>query len=809
MRIGLKILAGLAVILLLAGIVLSLVLPSLNDRQTSGEITLPSLQAPVRVVRDANATPYIYADSLEDAIRAQGFVAGQDRLFQLEAIKRAATGRLSEVFGAGINDVILNLDREARTIGFARLAARQADILSPKARAIIAAYLDGLNSYISARTDTHPLEFRLAGFKPELWTEADILSVMFYFGWGSSANFDAELTAHKVIQAIGPERFNEIAPIVINPDDDPALFDKRRASLGTFPRWTGSAGEPFAWTNGGWRQQGYGGSNNWAISGNKAGQRSAIVTNDPHLDSRALPGPWHPVGLITPEFRAVGVSTGLPGIVVGRNEHIAFGVTNAYSDAVDVYIETVDPAEPNNYLEGEQSYPFERVSEIIRVRDDTLDTGYREEQLVVRLTRRGPVITDLSNDLNIDAVLTMRWATAEYMGTDLGLDGLLKAKTIEEALFAIDAVRTVSLNFVVGDTSGRIARRASGAAPIRLRGDGMTPFPIVDDVDNWGGPIPADQMPGEIDPARGWTGTANHMTAPADYPYVYTTFASPAYRYRRMRELFEAPSISADELWAAQYDTLNVFARDLAPIYASALLKSDDDTLRDIGKVFDDWNYQDNEDSVATTVFQEINRQLARLTYEDDLGSEIAADYLANWYVWQERFYTMVLEGESTWFDDQRTSEQEDLNQMVRRAALDAVDRLTAEYGSNRSNWRWGNVNQMRFVGPLRRTGMAGWLTGNRNIPMSGSGETLKRALYPYHSPFDTQWTASLRMTADLNDPDKIRAVLPGGVVGRTFHPNLADQVESWADSSAFEFWWFSDSAITENAESTLVLTVE
>ncbi|MEL6825284.1 MAG: penicillin acylase family protein [Pseudomonadota bacterium] len=807
MRLSFKILIGIVVVILLGGLAGSLILPKLNDRQVRGEIELPILDAPVRVVRDSNATPYIYADTLIDAIRAQGFVMGQDRLFQLEIAKRAASGRLAEVLGSGPQDAILNLDREARTIGFRRLAERQFEQLTPDSREIVSAYVDGLNAYITTRPDTHPMEFGLAGFEPETWTEADVLSFMFYMGWGSSANFDAELMAHELIQAVGSETFEEIAPIAINPDADSDLPGLRGASISTTPRWAGSTAAPFGWTEKGWRQLGYGGSNNWAVTGQKAGQPAAIVTNDPHLDSRSLPGPWHPVGIITPEFRVVGVSTGHPGIVVGRNEHVAFGVTNAYADAVDVYVETLDPANPDHYLEGAQSYPFETVTEIIRVKDEASNEGVREEELIVRTTHRGPVISDLSSRQIGDSVLTVRWASAEYMGSDLGLDAIMRATSIEEALDAISLVRTVSLNFVVGDTSGRIARRASGAAPIRLRGDGMTPFPVTDEQDNWGGQIPADQMPGEIDPQRGWTGTANHMTAPADYPYVYTTFASPGYRYRRMSELLAASAVTAEELWSTQYDTLNVFARDLTPIYVAAWTASEDPTLQDLATLLGDWDFHDREDSLATTVFQETTRHLARMTFEDQLGSDMTELYLSNWYVWQERFGLTVQAGTSSWFDDIRTTETEDLQDLIRLAGLAAIDRLSSTYGTDRSKWKWGRVNQMRFVGPLRRDGLAGSLTGNRNIPMSGSGETLKRALYPFHTPFDTQWTASLRMTADLNDPDKVRAVLPGGVVGRTFHPNLNDQVDAWADETAETFWWFSDAAIEEHARASLVLS--
>ncbi len=360
-RIDVKVYIGIAAVAFAAAAAWFF-LPKMNDRQTSGEIALVGLQAPVRVLRDDFATPYIYAENMDDALRAQGFIAGQDRLFQLEATKRAAAGRLAEVFGAGDDNAILKLDREARVIGFHRIAGRQAAILSSRSRGVLEAYLGGLNAYIAARSNKHPIEFKLAGFEPEVWTAADLLAVMYYLGWASSANFDAELAAHRVLQAVGEEAFDEIAPITVNPDSRVAL-SRRRQTGDASARWAGATAALADWTKGSSRQQGMGGSNNWAISGEKAGSRAAIVTNDPHLDIRMLPGSWHPVALITPTARVVGVSIGLPGVLVGRNERVAFGITNAYADAVELYIEAVDPADPNRYLEGDQSIPFESITD--------------------------------------------------------------------------------------------------------------------------------------------------------------------------------------------------------------------------------------------------------------------------------------------------------------------------------------------------------------------------------------------------------------------------------------------------------------
>ncbi|MDJ0978930.1 MAG: penicillin acylase family protein [Erythrobacter sp.] len=796
----------LVTLVVLTGVLLWFFLPRINDRQVNGEIAVAGGNAPIRIVRDSNSMPYIYAETLEDAFVGQGFVAGQDRLFQMELAKRAATGRLAEALGPGEDEAILNLDREARTVGFYRIAARQEAILSPESRAAMTAYLSGLNAFILQHADSHPIEFKLSGFEPQVWTTTELLATGFFLGWASAANFDGELIAHKVIMAVGEKKFGEIAPMVVNPDDEGEPTET--AEPAQRPIRSARKTAPLSqWIKGGWREQGHGGSNNWAMSGAKAGQRAAIVTNDPHLDSRNLPGPWHPVALITSEHRIVGVSAGLPGVVIGRNQRIAFGVTNAYADAVDLYIETLDPENSENYLEGATSIPLEIIAEPILIKDETKAAGFRQETLTVRSTRRGPLITDHTDRGVGDAHISMRWASAEYMDGDLGLDTLMLAQDVDQALEAIEKTRIVSINFVVGDVTGRVARRASGAAPIRLRGDGMTPFPVTDTTDNWGGPIAPSEMPGEIDPARGWTGTANHMTAPRDYPYTYTSYASPPYRYRRMKEIFAADKVGAAEAWAAQYDVTNLYARELAPILARVLVQSQEAELREAGEVLQDWDHRDLADALAPTLFQEIARQLARQTFEDELGPEATQAYLSNWYVWQSRFEVMVREGTSDWFDDTRTPDKETLADLVHRAGSAALERLTQQYGADQANWVWGKVHAIRFQSPLRQSGLAGDLTGNRRVELGGSGETLLRALYPYDEPFGSKWFASLRMTADLSDPDKVRAVLPGGVVGRTFHPHLANQIDAWMEPDAQVYWWFSDEKIEADTQSTLTLT--
>ncbi len=763
-----------------------------NQYQTTGEMTLPVLDSPVTVTRDQNGVPYIRAQSFRDVIRAQGFVTAQDRLFQLEMVKRAALGRLSEAFGPSQ----IETDTQMRVIGFHRIAEDHWRVLNAQNKQMLSDFADGLNAYITLHADDHPWEFKVAGIEPEVWSETDLLAMMLLYAWGNSANFYAEIATQGLIEAVGPERAAEISPLMINPDEPQSASASpvRYGSLDLDPRavdWSQIIREP----------AGLGGSNAWAMSGARSPNGAAVVANDPHVDVRNLPGFWHPVGLITPEWRAVGVNAGLPGIIAGRNERLAWGVTNGYADVVDLYVETPDPRNSSRYLDGGRSLPFRTVEEIIKVKDGD------DHVVNVRMTERGPVISDHGIAPLGDNIISLRWAVAEFPQADLGFKAGMQAQSVDEAIEAWSAHRVFGFSLALGDADGRTARLSTGAAPIRVRGDGSAPF-VVDGQDNWAGLIPAAEMPRHIDPAQGWAGSANQYVQPTNYLYTFTTYASPSWRYERLQELFSGTGeISVQEHYDAQRDNLNAFARSVAPIMAAAL--AEDEATAELAEILKAWDHIDVLDSPAPTVFQATYRQFARRVFGDELG-EVTEGYLGPWYVWQQRLHAMVLDGDArwgAWFDDTTTSTRETRDDLFRLAGQDAIAELTQAYGDGPENWHWGDVRAMRRTGPLRLSGLAGQLSGNQDYPQPGSGETLNRALFSFTDPgFDPLWSDSLRMVADLGDPDKVLAVLPGGVVGRTRHPLLDNQIEAFRDGG-LDYWWFSDAMIDENAEGTLTLS--
>ncbi len=774
-------------------------LPGLNSYQKEGTLVLPGLNKPVKVVRDEKGMAYIYAEDMYDAIMAQGFVTAQDRLFQMQLTKLVAEGRISELAG----EKAKGLDMRMRTVGVHRAAKKRAKILDEKTRLFFQKYADGVNAFIKTRPEDLHLEFKLAKIKAEPWTVVDSLAIAYYMGWTSGKNAGSEIITQMLLEKVGPERAKEIFSLNVNPDDPGEEPPKPGAANFGFER-VDIASDRSVLSYCKDIPDGVG-SNNWAVTPKLSPSNKPIVANDPHLDARILPGVFYPVGIITPKFRAVGVNVaGMPGMVVGRTDRVAMGLTYAYGDCQDLYVETLDPKDSGRYMEGTISIPFKVTEEKVKIRDKGSASGYREEKLKIRFTNRGPVISDLPG-MTTKKVITARWSVFETMGPKTGLEDLLTVRSAKELRNAAKHIDFISLNMVYGDVDGNIGWTVTGRVPIRSQGDSTVPYVVKDGKDNWTGWISYDEMPHAANPKKGWVGTCNHKTVGKDYPYYFSTYFSPSYRYRRLKQLLDTPGPkSVDQHYQFQRDTVNLMAKKIAPVMARALSAHED--TRAMGKILAEWDFRDNTDKAAPTIFHLVYTNFARSVFEDELGADVAAAMLEKGFFWQERLQRMVLDGSSAWFDNVLTKDKKETrDDLFHQAALKAAKTLSASLGADPKQWLWGKAHQIQFVNPIRRSGFGKLLLGSGPHPMGGSPQTLYLARYDYYDPFDVTLLAAMRMVADLGDDDKVLAVLPGGVTGRTFDPHMKDQVEPYMRGDKV-YWWLSDKAIKEHTKNTLLL---
>jgi len=769
---------------------------NLNTFQREGEIHFPGLKSAVEVLRDEQGIAYIFAANEEDLWLAQGFVTAQDRLFQMHLTRLMVSGRISELVGRPG----LESDIRMRALGFVRQAEKHAAMLNEANRRYLELYAEGVNAFV-ARKDDLPLEFNLSGVNPEPWTIADSLALVYYMGWSTAANVKDEIIAQLLVETLGPEKAKDLFPLNINPDTENTCPPVKKTANDYLPEKTNLdlAADPALMSL--WQEQVSGlhiGSNNWVVGPGLSVSGKPVVANDPHLDARILPGPWYPCGLIAPELKAVGVNVpGIPGMVAGRTGHIAIGMTNSYADTQDLFIETIDPANPNRYMEGGRSLPFEILKEKIRIKDSKSAGGFQEEEIAIRLTKRGPVVSGVLKGLDSRKVITMRWSPFQNMAPSLGLDQLMKARNVAEVREALRQVTTIMLNFVFADGEGHFGWQTTGRIPIRVRGNGLVPFRVTDGRDNWRGWIEYEKMPQSYDAAKGWLGTCNHYAVPCDYPYYYTSHASASYRYRRLTELMNRPGKkTVDDHWNFQRDHLNVMARQIAPVMSKALLAHQDTEA--MGRILRDWDYRDDPDQAAPAVFQSVYRHFFLAVYQDKLGADLTKLLIDHPYFWQESLQRMVLAGKTPWFSQSR-------DDLFHRAALETYREMSRLQGNDPQKWKWGSVHHLKLVSPLRLKGFGSGLLGGGSHAMGGSQETLLRSRFDYNKPYDVTVSASLRMVADLGDPDKVLAVLPGGASGRQFDPHHQDQVGPFMDGEK-RYWWFGDQKIREHALEKLRL---
>ncbi|MCC5812398.1 MAG: penicillin acylase family protein [Ectothiorhodospiraceae bacterium] len=764
--------------------------------QVDGELILPGLKEPVQVYRDERGIPFLYAEDLQDLYMAQGFVTAQHRLFQLTLYRELIAGRLAEIMGeSGIGS-----DRLIRLLDLQGNAERHAKRLGPETRQVLQAYADGINAYVEHYRHEHPLELRLVGLEPRAVTPTDLMAIAHFVSFSQSQTYPEKLVMQRIRDRLG----DEAALRLLRPGVQASLPDAAPGPLHSLlPDHPAEVVPGMVAV----------GSNAWAVAPERSRRGAAVLANDPHLDARVLPGVWHPMGLSVPGVEAVGAAIpGLPGLVVGRNRHVAFGVTNSYGDMQDVYIEHLDPDDPGAYLEGGRSTPLRTRTETIRVRDAEAPGGFREEQLVVRETRRGPVISDNRRGRAGERVLSLRWAAADpdAWEREPGFHALWRADSADALEDALRRIDIFLFNVVYATADGDIGFRATGRVPLRADNQGVFPRTVTEE-DDWLGWLPADAMPAERNPERGWVAAANHDNRPAGLEAYYSFSFAPAYRHRRIASLLDQQEAHDwDDHWRYMQDTRNLQAARIRERMVDAMdrLLSSQPGLSGLAEARDllaAWDLHDAADQAAPLIYQALYRELASQAYAPLLGDELTRAYLAIPYLWQERFDQLLLDDELDQWHGQAGPAQ---SRVEEDAVVAVLERLREVYGAEPGAWRWGEAHRITFISPLRPEGPGrDWLGGGSH-PYGGSGETLLRAAYAQGLSFEARLHDSLRLLVDFAEPERLRVNLAGGVAARQFHPHFRDQLQAWLTGEP-EIWAYGRDAVSGAAVRNAVLVPE
>ncbi len=775
----------LSIVLIVGGLVwLQGSLPTVD-----GERTVFGMVQPVRVVRDRQAVPHIFAASLEDATRALGVVHAQDRLFQMDLMRRLGAGRLSEITGTLIGDLPLRVDKAMRAFGLYRAAANSLAALSEDARGLLRAYAEGVNSVLVAPDGPWPIEFQVLAYRPEPWQPADSLV------WGKlmalqlSGNLWDELRRARLMAVLPPEQVGDLidpsvpsGPTSLSDALDPVRLSRLAAVVET--GLDGLMAHASA-------------SNAWAVAGRQTESGAPLLANDPHLRLEA-PVLWYLARLETPDVSLVGATVpGVPAMVLGHNGWIAWGLTTPHSDTQDLFVERLAPDASDHYLTPAGAIPFETRAERIRVR-------FSEDRLLtVRATRHGPVLSDLGWDLaaaSLDDGEVLSLAFTGFGSADTTAEALFRlnrARGWQDFVEALRAYQTPHQNILYAGRDGTIGLVSPGLVPIRRQGDGRLPVPGWTGDHDWIGTIPFDQLPRTVNPASGWVINANNPVIGAEGGRALGVSGQPAYRARRIEGWLGRPGRrSLEDSLALQMDTVSPAALDLLPSLLAVTVPPGSRAAAARARLAA-WDGRMNRDSAAALIYQTWLETLAGALF----GAAFTKAGIEWWRV-DVRSVRLALDSGlgrrgSTWCRQSASSlstvdESGPLPlcaEVLSESLTKAVVLLTDQYGDDMDRWRWGQAHRAALAHPLfgRIPGLKALI--NADIATDGGPYTVNRGSHRYSSRtvrFDHVHGAGLRVVYDLADLGRSRFMIATGQSGNPLSPHFRDLSFDWRNGRSF-----------------------
>ncbi len=728
----------------------------------SGTERLPGLSAEARVWRDAYGAPHIFAGSIDDATRALGYLHASERMFQMDILRRVGQGRMAEIRGVDL----LPIDKFIRTVGFYREAETSFSALSPWAQKRLEAYAEGVNAFLASHA--LPPEFLLAGDSPEPWKAADTLVVGKIEAYQLSQNFKLKLLRARLTAKFGAERANWLFPGARSGDPIttlPAMGD------------THASGDSIDDVLGALTGIGKGASNEWVVAGSRTLSGKPILANDPHLELSA-PILWYLARIVTPEGSVKGSTLpGAPVFVLGQNDSIAWGLTTANSNVQDLFIETVDPADPSKYLSPDGPKPFDTREETIHVK------GGADVRLTIRATRHGPVLSDVNADLADfagpgKAVALAFTGLGEHDTTAEAFMRVNSARNWNQFLDALRLYQTPTQNFVYADVGGDIGFLNPGLVPLRRSGAGLMPVDGSSSAFDWTGAIPFEQWPQLHNPETGFAFNANNADFPDDHEPRFGQDWEENFRARRIQQFFDTiQKHSLDTSAAMQADHLSLDVKELQPFIA--MIAPSDERARKAQAMLLSWNAVMDKDRAEPLIYTAFLRSLHKILIEDETGLPMKekGPFAATTLISLMRDHPSWCSSPGAPTPDCRTA--------LGQALDDGLALLVKRDGADMSHWRWGAEHKAVLQHQVySHVPLFEWLS-DLSVPSSGGFYTLDRGGGSDASsdmPFARTQGGGFRGLYDLANPDKSRFMIATGESGHIFSRHYGDLAPLWND---------------------------
>ena len=776
--------------------------------QIDGELQVAGLEGPVDIYRDAAGVPHIYAASEHDLFFAQGYVHAQDRFWQMDFWRHQGTGTLSEMLG----ESTLDTDKFLRTLGWGRIAAEEYANMSPEKQAILDAYADGINAYLADHKGSAlSLEYAFlpiinGDYEPGPWEPIHTLTWAKAMAWElGRSKLNDEIDYAKLLKDLSQEQIDFILPDY--PEDHPYIvhgYETSEASedIGSlaatdaantnllaalFPALEQAGAQISLFGSGDYSAIG---SNNWAISGELTATGLPLLANDMHLGVQ-MPSIWYLNGLHcapvseTCTFDAVGFSfAGTPAIIVGHNAHHAWGFTNVGPDVADLYIEKINPENPNQYEFQGEWVDMELVTETINV------AGGDPVELTVQITRHGPIITDTYGledfheitgvELPENYALSLRWAALDTTCMMCALVDFSYAQTWDEFRVAAAQFAAPAQNLVYADIEGNIGYQTPGNIPIRAEGhSGLYPVPGWTGEYEWGDYIPFEDLPYAYNPPEGYIVTANNAVVGPEYPYMISQTFEYGFRSQRIVEMIEGAPGPIDTAYIQQIhaDSTDLLAREMVPILLELPVNV---KIAEYHRPFlSGWGYQMNMDSAPALLYAAFWKHVMAETYQDELPDYYWPEGGSRWMEVTRR---LLKDPTNVWWDDQTTPEVETRDDILMRAFEAAVAEAKDIAGKDPAGWAWGDVHGTTFKNQVMSSFPFISNAFNRGpFPTAGGGSIVNaNAWSSLEDGYGITWLVSERAIMDVSNWQQSIWINTTGQSGHAYHPHYIDMADPW-----------------------------
>ena len=779
--------------------------------QTSGTIRLPGLRAAVGVRRDARGIPHLSADSPEDLFFAQGFVSAQDRLFQMDLLRRDALGELSEIVGVDA----VGRDVRHRRLGYRQVCERAYEKLSGEPKLAVDRFSEGVSAYIAAQDGVLPFEFRLLRYEPRPWTPIDSMAIGKLMAEQLNTTYETDLLRAEFAD-LGPELHGDLFPdhstydvplVGVDPTPQQAEPDEADAPAGkpnsmTDPVSTGNPFKPAAFTpdpGDASREASFEpfvvGSNNWVVDGTRSTSRKPILANDPHLPL-ALPPIWYAMHLSVRDgsFDVAGVTfPGAPGIVIGHNRRIAWGVTNFGPDVQDLFVEEFDEA-GTRYRVGDAWENATIRQDVVRVRKPGFTTEYDEWPIELVSTRHGPIVKDSGA-----TKYALRWTALDDASEMPAFLYLNRAGSWDEFTAGLRHYPGPMQSFVYADVDGNIGYYGAGNVPVRPAGKGDVPVPGASGGADWTGYVPFESLPNSKNPPTGFLVSANNRIVGDSVTEFYTKMWMSPFRARRIGDLLRpATRLTVDDMNRFQNDTYSypdaIFAAEAVRLAEARIAAGDPEagTWTSMVSYLGGWDGHLNVDSVSATIAVRMRRQFVDRVLKAKLGDR-AARYA---YYGRDTFVVNLVEKRpARWLPEGAA----DWESVFLESFVATREALHKEFGPNPSSWKYGRINTLTLAHPLGRIPRLAGLLNLPTMELDGGPATVKAmGVVSGAGP-------SMRFVVDLEDFDRATLVLPSGNSGQHASDHYDDQTDDWrvGRTAALPF---SEAAVAAATVATLRL---